>query len=612
MGVKGLQTYLEKGCGGSGAFFPVDIKEVVKQFKQTVHAAETRPPWIVVDSSCTFPNVYREGGINGICGYQYAAYERIIVGFVKSFRNIGVEPIFFFDGPSLIQKRNEWIQRKVQTYYFYQELMTQIWNGKYKGDQADYVISPCGIDMFERYVLSEVCNCKVIVSLEECDEEIALFAKQNSNVVAILSQDSDFVIFNAAGYNLSAYHLDVTALTTKAYSSVRLAELHDLDQCWLPALATLLGNDLLLKEQLKWFHLRITHWKGRGYPRFQVLIPAVTAVIKKNLKKGMSVDEVSEILNMEVFGCNRTQQTYNSIKISLQTYLLDNARVNEKNKSKYNGGSPELIHLLMSSWNIAPLTLQVLLQYSMCFRNAFEDLNSGLKPTAVIYREAVSRYCGILLKHEETNPKRKTIDEFAVYSENSVMQCTKIPVVFPPFELDLLLLFTSTDMFSRSLRVKTLLWALTGSERFSSQFFTDAEKLLQKIKPDYIIPTLVLYFLHKIEQTINLTVIDMFVRMFIVLDLGYYSDSSEFYRCPNYDAIHLCTLFDCGVQTVSCILSVLGPAFPSKVFARSKNLDGTLFQKVYEGEYSLKTLLENERAKGIRSPILDFMKLNLE
>ena len=101
-----------------------------------------------------------------------------------------------------------------------------------------------GITMFQRYVLAEECCCKVIITSEECDEEIAMYAKQNSRVVvAIIAQDSDFVIYNAAQYYLSASHLDLNKMTTNVYSSEELVNCNNLDDPqWLPVIAALLGK----------------------------------------------------------------------------------------------------------------------------------------------------------------------------------------------------------------------------------------------------------------------------------------------------------------------------------------------------------------------------------
>ena len=611
MGVKGLQSYMEKDCGGGGVFFEVNIKKIVEQFSRgTIHTSESKPPLILVDACCTYRRIYSKGNLTGVYGCQYAEHERMIVQLVESLRKTGAEPIFFFDGPVMAQKRNEWFNRKIQLYDDIQDTMTKIWQGEYDNENPDCFYFPAGMNMFERYVLSQICKCKVVVTLEECDEEIAVYAKENSNVVAILSQDSDFVIYNAANYYLSAKHLNLAELTTKAYSSVRLAEKHNLDPYWLPVLATLLGNDLLLKEHLKAFHLRITHRRRSCYPRHHRLIPAVAKVINRKLKKGMSVDKISRILNSEVFGVKAIEKTRKSIKISLQTYLFDNAQLIKQDKT-LSEGSQQLLDAFMSSKSVEPLTLEILVHSSISFDTAFEDPNSGLKQTVLIYRDIISRYCGVLLKHEEKKPERKTVAEFAVYSEHPVKQGTEVPVVFPPFDVDLFALFTSTEADFKSLRVKTLLWAITGCEHFNPTFFSDAEELLQKMKPDYVIPSLVLYFLHCGKKIINKTVVDWFIRMFIVLDLGLCTDSSEPQRCADYDAIQVCTLFERGVDTVACLVSVLGPLFPPSVFARSNNFDGVLFQKIFKGKHCLDELLEKKQAKVLISPILDFLKLKL-
>lgn len=84
----------------------------------------------------------------------------------------------------------------------------------------------------------------------ECDLEIAEYAASRQ-CMAILAQDSDFIIFHSAEYYFSMKHFDFNTMTTLNYDRNKLATYLGLEVYHLPLLATLLGNDIIDSEKLK-------------------------------------------------------------------------------------------------------------------------------------------------------------------------------------------------------------------------------------------------------------------------------------------------------------------------------------------------------------------------
>ncbi|XP_075247362.1 constitutive coactivator of peroxisome proliferator-activated receptor gamma-like [Convolutriloba macropyga] len=604
MGVKGLQSYMENNCGGK-VCYRVNINQVIKEFREETTSTEVL---ILVDANSSLRHLLE--GLDWMCGGQYNEYSERIHRFVNSIRDAGAEPIFFYDGPCLTQKRDEWIKRRVENYHRVQHLMNRIRTGECVAEVSAFIL-PTGISMFQRFILTEECKCKVIVTSEECDEEIALYAKQNpSKVVAIMAQDSDFVIYNAAKYYLSAQHLDLNDLSTRVYSSCELAKVNKLDPRWLPVVATLLGNDYLSQDSLRKFHFRITNWRRSGFPRHQILIPAVAKVISEKLTIGMSVEEMSSLLNREVFMNSATSQTENAIRSSLNSFLLLNVTGNTKQITDSYGKN--LLDALMLHSNFNPMAAQVLVHSCVEHSNAFEDLTSQFKATALVYEPINSRYMGILRKHQEFKPGKNVIQEFSVWSEHSVKRARNVPVVFPPFEVDLLSLTQSADPTLISEKLKVLLWGITGKNVIDEQSFqSDLERLFLRINPKFYICSLVLYYLHQIEQLLNLTEVELFVSMFVILDSELYEFKHQIRAYPNYNAIHLATLFNRGIQAVGRIISILGPIFPSFSFSQKNFFDGVLFQKIFLQEIKIDKASESDRAKSIRSAIFDFMNFKV-
>lgn len=91
---------------------------------------------------------------------------------------------------------------------------------------------------------------KVYSSVRECDLEIAEYAFQKK-CMAILAQDTDFVIFKSAKYYWSMKNFNFRHMTTYNYDRDKLASSIGLYSTELPLLASLLGNDVISFEDLK-------------------------------------------------------------------------------------------------------------------------------------------------------------------------------------------------------------------------------------------------------------------------------------------------------------------------------------------------------------------------
>ena len=120
MGVKGLESYMEERKGK--LCYPVNINEEIEKFKKGLTGSSK--PEVLVDAQCTLRLLNK--GLDWICGGQYIDCGKKIKSFVEAIREAGAEPIFFYDGPCLDQKRNEWIKRRVRYYTEIQKLMNKI------------------------------------------------------------------------------------------------------------------------------------------------------------------------------------------------------------------------------------------------------------------------------------------------------------------------------------------------------------------------------------------------------------------------------------------------------------------------------------------------------
>jgi len=111
----------------------------------------------------------------------------------------------------------------------------------------------------------------------ECNAEMTQFAHQNHRVIAILADDSDFLIYPGKWSYFSLRDLDQETLETKEYSRQALRNKLRLNDEGLVLLSTLNGNDVISYDKDTYrFHKSLVQKRGDSQQRF----PAIAKFIK--------------------------------------------------------------------------------------------------------------------------------------------------------------------------------------------------------------------------------------------------------------------------------------------------------------------------------------------
>lgn len=113
----------------------------------------------------------------------------------------------------------------------------------------------------------------------ECDTKMVQFACQQSRVLAIIADDSNFLIFAGNWRYFSLRDLDHKTLMTKEYNRKALRENLELNDQELVLLSTLNGNDVIsFDRDTFYFHKSLIEDRFSASERF----PAITKYIKEN------------------------------------------------------------------------------------------------------------------------------------------------------------------------------------------------------------------------------------------------------------------------------------------------------------------------------------------
>ncbi|XP_066288070.1 constitutive coactivator of peroxisome proliferator-activated receptor gamma-like isoform X2 [Branchiostoma lanceolatum] len=108
MGVRGLQTYLERHC--PEACVKVNLPELARQYYRQ-HG--TRPVMVVDGLGCLRKLYNRE--LPWVYGGQWREYYEELRRFLHSFRTTDIDLVFIFDGVVEKSKRAEWAKRRQQS-----------------------------------------------------------------------------------------------------------------------------------------------------------------------------------------------------------------------------------------------------------------------------------------------------------------------------------------------------------------------------------------------------------------------------------------------------------------------------------------------------------------
>lgn len=83
--------------------------------------------------------------------------------FVEAFRQIGVRLVFFFDGPTVNEKRTTWVQRRLSKVTSVYSVLDDISRGNPSTSisHEKHFMLPPGLGQLSRIIFQTMCGCEV-------------------------------------------------------------------------------------------------------------------------------------------------------------------------------------------------------------------------------------------------------------------------------------------------------------------------------------------------------------------------------------------------------------------------------------------------------------------
>ena len=186
------------------------------------------------------------------------------VEFIDAFTSAGIKLIFVFAGGLNEDQEGKLNNMTKHHHQRVQEFFTPVFEALKVGEKPELktrtkALPPYSTESLVKEVIAgSTFPHEVIHSNpgKDADQLMAKLATERPNVIAILTQDSDFLIYQCPSEVrfISVKHLDLKTFKTKCYDREKLAQHFGLKVDHLPLLAILKGNGVISGMELESYH----------------------------------------------------------------------------------------------------------------------------------------------------------------------------------------------------------------------------------------------------------------------------------------------------------------------------------------------------------------------
>ncbi|CAD7091866.1 unnamed protein product [Hermetia illucens] len=418
MGVRGLQTFLRTKV--KDGVVPIEIADEVEKYKRSHNG---KKPLIVIDL-LTLQSSFHENNEELILGGRYDIYAINFQSTMRKLDLLDVELAFFIDGTSSEDKIPKRLERRIQEYNRAAPALSEISSFGFPTESTLSMMNLRLPTPFLTYIpsLAREFGTVHVSVLNDCDVEAAEYATKN-DALAILTNDTDYLIFEGPWHFWSSTDLNINTLTTNKFNRDALRAHLNLRSEQMAIMATLAGNDFV---------------SSSSFPDFNEIAWLIQS-------KNLSVNDYKTISGI------RPDLPIDSIKASLKSYSY----------SALNKEYPSDL-LKVASQSSGIMNYAMLADRKLIISAPYFDLaKSDMQPFFDLIRPLLRRVMGILLRHEH-GPVSRTF-----YGKLHPMNYEKIILEpeYPPDDVPpLTMLLADNEELDSNLdetRMKLACWAIS-------------------------------------------------------------------------------------------------------------------------------------------------------
>lgn len=250
------QSLTSAGSTPSKKFFISMIHKGLLIVPAYCRANQGRKPTLVIDIM-GLHTILNDDLVDMYYGRSHRACFNAVDQLFKRMSEIA-DLVFFEDGPVADQKEKTFSERGNSHYELVIAIIDKVNQNIPIVDIVDNWELPQlpGISSGFEFLstLAAKYGRHIVSVTKECDAEIAQFACRNPSVIAILAEDSDFLIFPGQWKYFSIKHFDPQSLKTKEYNRIALRNFLGLGDQQLAILSTMAGNDIVRYDEVSHCH----------------------------------------------------------------------------------------------------------------------------------------------------------------------------------------------------------------------------------------------------------------------------------------------------------------------------------------------------------------------
>ncbi|XP_062564549.1 uncharacterized protein LOC134227219 isoform X2 [Armigeres subalbatus] len=504
----------------------------------------------------------------------------VIDKFFAKLTGLGAELVFFYDGPVNEPKSATWCNRQDKRYKDNLKLIEAIERGTDLRALMNKYKAPLNFGYPLRYAAQKHGKCIMTIG-RECDQELVAYAIQ-VNALAIISEDSDYFIYEGSWRYWSARDLNLSTLRTTEFNRHTLVNYLGLNFKQMQLLGTLMGNDIMPHDAVKYFLKRYF----RGVNKFLDMAQYIRLFPFRKLNDNAVLTIFNDITN-KIVGKDLIQK----FRRGLDTYSVKIQQLN------FNPTADPLIEALIRRdspfeyliWGGKPLDV------SMCIADMRQD-DFG-NDYAKLQIALISRMAGIILfHHKPQRPKQLPIIIKASHQEPH--RVYTFPVKYPrdeatPTLLELLSKDQATQEKLRNIKFQLLSWT-------ASDTLNPAE--LQKIPMQLRLTVFTLYCLLE-RHDLELFEADLFLQVAYDVSFQTYDIRAVEYPKAIKSRPYRLVFFYQKMFTYTAKAFRLVGLDDEDNFRDDPPLDGVLFHKRYDewsqGQYGVDHIKEWRIYEGL-------------
>lgn len=286
-------------------------------------------PQILIDLR-EVPHVFMQSDEMGqILGGRFDQYNKAMLKFLEKFAETNAKLVFFAAGKKYTDDLEKFILKREEAYEHYTDLWDKIKdesNLQNLLDKSKRVYWSFGMTPSFNYNLDKVVRKygDFHVNYVQHNQEIARYAKKHSDeVLAVITNDTDFMAFEGDFQFWRANGIDVDAMTCVRYCRRTLCDELDLNFHQIQMLSALGGSQFLPYPEIQ--HFLNTLDSSKNNPGKFGKIWNLTTYIKGKpfeMVENRAVFDLQQIA-CDVFGPDYTVTQMNSIAKCLATYDLN-------------------------------------------------------------------------------------------------------------------------------------------------------------------------------------------------------------------------------------------------------------------------------------------------